>query len=57
MCATAPFRCNTCAKDPDNCLSDKLIRETTTALVEGGFKEAGYTIVWIDGERGPIGLQ
>ena len=35
------FRCTTCEQDPDNCLSDKLIRETTDAMVSGGFRDAG----------------
>ena len=42
------FRCTSCEQDPHNCLSDKLIRETTDAMVEGGYRDAGYTIVWID---------
>ena len=34
--------------DPNNCLSDKLIHDTTLALVNNGFRDAGYRIVWID---------
>ena len=42
------FRCTTCEQDPENCLSDKLIRQTTDAMVQHGFRDAGYNIVWID---------
>ena len=42
------FRCTTCEQDPDNCLSEKLIKETTDAMVSNGFRDAGYKIVWID---------
>jgi hypothetical protein len=42
------FRCTTCEQDPENCLSEKLIKETTDAMVSFGFRDAGYTIVWID---------
>eukprot|EP01051_Picozoa_sp_SAG22_P011843 SAG22_NODE_1177_length_5246_cov_48.458908_2_plen_132_part_00 len=42
------FRCTTCEQDPDNCLSEKLIKETTDAMVKYGFRDAGYKIVWID---------
>ena len=39
------FRCTTCEQDPHNCLSEKLIRETTDAMVDHGFRDAGYDIV------------
>ena len=42
------FRCTTCEQDPDNCLSERLIKDTANAMVKGGFRDAGYTIVWID---------
>ena len=42
------FRCTTCEQDPENCLSERLIQHTTDAMVAGGFRDAGYKIVWID---------
>jgi hypothetical protein len=42
------FRCTTCEQDPHNCLSEDLIRKTADAMVKWGFRDAGYTIVWID---------
>eukprot|EP01043_Picozoa_sp_COSAG02_P014760 COSAG02_NODE_614_length_19515_cov_6.651937_15_plen_269_part_00 len=42
------FRCTTCEQDPDNCLSERLIKDTADAMVKGGFRDAGYKIVWID---------
>ena len=42
------FRCTTCEQDPENCLSERLIQQTTDAMVSGGFRDAGYKIVWID---------
>ena len=42
------FRCTTCEQDPENCLSERLIQQTTDAMVAGGFRDAGYKIVWID---------
>lgn len=40
------FRDTTPQQDPHHSLSESLIRETADAMVEGGFAEAGYTIVW-----------
>ena len=42
------FRCTTCGQDSHNCLGEGLIKETADAMVKGGFRDAGYTIVWID---------
>lgn len=55
------FRCNlNCTADPDNCISEKLFKQTADAMVSGGFKDAGYQYVSIDDcwmlpERGPDG--
>ncbi|KXJ25953.1 Alpha-N-acetylgalactosaminidase [Exaiptasia diaphana] len=43
------FRCNVdCKNDPENCISEKLIKEMTDHIESDGFKEAGYEYVCID---------
>ncbi|XP_067949348.1 alpha-N-acetylgalactosaminidase-like [Watersipora subatra] len=43
------FRCNTdCLNDPDNCISEKLIKAMADKIVQGGYKDAGYQYVSID---------
>jgi hypothetical protein len=42
------FRATTPRQNPDHSLSETLIKQTADALVEGGFSDAGYKIVWID---------
>jgi hypothetical protein len=47
------FRCNSscnldCARDPRNCISERLYREQADALVQGGFAAAGYSRVNVD---------
>ena len=37
------YRCNMdCTNDPDNCFSEKLIKQTIGAMVSEGYKDAGY---------------
>ena len=31
-----------CATDPDNCFSEKLIKNIIDEMVSGGYKDAGY---------------
>ena len=39
------FRCNTdCTNDPDNCISESLIRQQADRMAEDGFLESGYGI-------------
>ncbi|XP_077989203.1 alpha-N-acetylgalactosaminidase-like [Glandiceps talaboti] len=43
------FRCNIdCAKDPDNCIGEKLFKDTIDHMVSDGFKDAGYEYVNMD---------
>ena len=43
------FRCNTnCDEDPENCVSEKLIKGIADTLVQDGWKDAGYEYVSID---------
>ncbi|XP_068693628.1 alpha-N-acetylgalactosaminidase-like isoform X1 [Montipora foliosa] len=55
------FRCNIdCKKDPDNCISEHLIKQQADRLAEDGYKEAGYTYVsiddcWSNKKRDPFG--
>ena len=43
------FRCNLdCARDPRNCISERLYHEQADALVQGGFAAAGYNRVNVD---------
>ncbi|ESO90697.1 hypothetical protein LOTGIDRAFT_178842 [Lottia gigantea] len=55
------FRCNVdCDKDPDNCISEKLIKSMADLMVSEGFKDAGYEYVcsddcWQSMTRGPDG--
>ncbi|XP_029204318.2 alpha-N-acetylgalactosaminidase-like isoform X1 [Acropora millepora] len=43
------FRCNIdCNKDPDNCISEHLIKQQADRLAEDGYKDAGYEYVSID---------
>ncbi len=43
------FRCDVdCQSDPDNCISEKLYKEQTDALVENKYIEAGYTGIHMD---------
>ena len=38
------FRCySDCAADPENCLSEKLIKMVADRLVSDGYRDAGYT--------------
>ena len=37
------FRCNTdCASDPDNCISENLMKAMADRLAEDGYAELGY---------------
>ncbi|ESO85223.1 hypothetical protein LOTGIDRAFT_235899 [Lottia gigantea] len=55
------FRCNTdCVNDPDNCISENLIKTMADLMASEGYKDAGYEYVCIDDcwpshERGPDG--
>eukprot|EP01051_Picozoa_sp_SAG22_P014403 SAG22_NODE_1745_length_3666_cov_1.403140_3_plen_152_part_00 len=40
-----------CASDPDNCISDKLVRQHADILAQPEWKAAGYSYVNIDGAR------
>eukprot|EP00038_Savillea_parva_P001408 m.103698 g.103698 ORF g.103698 m.103698 type:complete len:224 (+) comp10493_c0_seq1:110-781(+) len=43
------FRCNVaCNQDPDNCISEHLIKSTADAMVANGWRDAGYRYVSID---------
>ena len=43
------FRCQTdCETYPDDCISEKLIKEVTDAMEQNGWKDAGYEYVIID---------
>ncbi len=43
------FRCNIdCKNDPNNCVSEKLVKEMADRLVEDGYKDVGYEYVNID---------
>ncbi|XP_077988633.1 alpha-N-acetylgalactosaminidase-like [Glandiceps talaboti] len=43
------FRCNTdCDNDPNNCISEKLFKDTIDHMVSDGFKDAGYEYVNMD---------
>ena len=42
------FQATTPAQNANHSLSDRLVRETADALVDGGFAVAGYRIVWVD---------
>jgi len=43
------FKCSVdCRKHPNHCISEDLVKRTVTAMVEGGFVEAGYIYVAID---------
>ncbi|KAF2885944.1 hypothetical protein ILUMI_20230 [Ignelater luminosus] len=45
----AQFGCATdCKKSPNKCISDKLIRRTTDAMVSQGYLKAGYEYVIVD---------
>jgi alpha-N-acetylgalactosaminidase len=42
------FRCNiNCELDPDNCVSERLIKSIADEMVSGGWKDAGYEYVSI----------
>ncbi|XP_015265368.1 PREDICTED: alpha-N-acetylgalactosaminidase-like [Gekko japonicus] len=55
------FRCNTdCQKDPDDCISERLIKAMADRLAEDGWKELGYNYVnlddcWAAKERDSLG--
>lgn len=55
------FRCNiACDADPDNCISERLVKSMADAMVTGGYRDAGYEYVSIDDcwqahERAPDG--
>ncbi|XP_053550430.1 alpha-N-acetylgalactosaminidase [Bombina bombina] len=43
------FRCNTdCMNDPDNCISEYLIRSIADKMVDDGWRDLGYVYVSID---------
>lgn len=43
------FRCNTdCDNDPDNCISEKLIKVMADRLVADGYRDVGYKYIIID---------
>ncbi|KAF6026996.1 NAGA [Bugula neritina] len=43
------FRCNVnCKDDPDNCISENLIKQMADRMAADGFKDAGYEYVSID---------
>ena len=43
------FRCNiACDADPENCISEHLVKSMADAMVEGGYRDAGYEYVSID---------
>ena len=43
------FRCNVdCAKEPDNCISERLYHQQADALVSQGFLEVGYNAIHMD---------
>ncbi|XP_061169448.1 alpha-galactosidase A-like [Saccostrea echinata] len=43
------FRCNTdCERDPENCISERLIKEMADIMVSDGYKDVGYEYVIID---------
>jgi len=43
------FMCNTdCKRDPDNCISESLMRQQAELMVKLGFKDAGYEYVIVD---------
>ena len=43
------FRCETdCAKFPDDCISERLIKETADTIASDGFRDAGYQYVIVD---------
>ncbi|RMX37256.1 hypothetical protein pdam_00011398 [Pocillopora damicornis] len=43
------FRCNIdCNKDPENCISEHLIKQMADHLAEDGYRDAGYEYVSID---------
>ena len=43
------FRCKSdCAKEPDNCISERLYHQQADALVSQGFLEVGYNAIHMD---------
>lgn len=43
------FQCNIdCARDPENCISERLFKEMAEILVSEGYRDAGYVYVNID---------
>ena len=43
------FRCYTdCDADPENCLSEKLLKTVADHMVDDGYRAAGYTLVALD---------
>lgn len=43
------FMCNTdCKRDPENCISETLMKQQADLMVELGFKDAGYEYVIVD---------
>ena len=43
------FRCYTdCDADPENCLSEKLLKTVADHMVDDGYRDAGYTLVALD---------
>jgi alpha-N-acetylgalactosaminidase len=51
------FRCyKDCDADPDNCLSERLLKTVADHLVNDGYRDAGYTAInldscWWDGSK------
>ena len=54
------FRCNTdCKNDPENCISEHLVREMADKLVEDGYLASGYEYIivddcWLSHTRDPV---
>ena len=43
------FRCNIeCDADPENCISEHMYKSQADAMVEGGFRDAGYASIHMD---------
>lgn len=43
------FQCNiNCVRDPENCISEWLFKETAEAMISEGYRDAGYVYVNID---------
>ncbi|XP_070541806.1 alpha-N-acetylgalactosaminidase-like [Ptychodera flava] len=55
------FRCNVdCVEDPDNCISERLFKDTIDRIASDGYRDAGYQYVnlddcWMSHERDASG--